>query len=102
MPEPLNLGPALRAHPDGTVVSVHANPGAGRSQVAGLHGDAVKVKLAAPAVDGKANAELVRFLAELTGVRSGDVELVSGAHSRTKRVLLRGLDPTTVAAHLAR
>ena len=55
----------------------------------GLHGEAVKVRLAAPAQDGKANRELCRFLAEAFGVPLGAVELLSGESSRHKRVKIR-------------
>jgi uncharacterized protein (TIGR00251 family) len=55
---------AWRREEDGAVVLVlHVQPGAKRTEVAGVHGDALKIRLAAPPVDGKANAELVRFLA---------------------------------------
>lgn len=61
-------------------------PGAGRSEVVGEHGDALKVRVAAPANEGKANAELVRFLAKALGVSRGSVELISGERSRDKAV----------------
>ena len=51
-----------------------------------MHGDALKVRLAAPAVDGKANAELIRFLADAFGVPQRNVEVVRGATSRAKVV----------------
>ena len=61
-------------------------PNAKRSEVAGEHGGALKVRLAAPPVDGKANAELLRFLAEAFGVPLRSVTLLRGAASRSKRV----------------
>lgn len=68
------------------VLSLHVQPGAKRSAVAGAHGDALKIRLAAPPVDGKANAELVRFLADAFGVPLRNVALVRGDTSRTKVV----------------
>jgi len=73
---------------DGTsvVLSLHVQPGARRTGVAGVHGGALKVKLAAPPVDGKANAELLRFLAEAFGVPLRKVTLLRGETSRAKVV----------------
>ena len=60
--------PWLREEDGAVVLALHVQPGAKRTQAEGAHGDALKVRLAAPPVDGKANAELVRFLAEAFGV----------------------------------
>lgn len=65
-------------------------PGASRTGVAGLHGGCLKIRLAARAVDGKANQELVRFLAETLGAGKRDVMIVAGAHGRRKRVAVSG------------
>lgn len=67
-------------------LTVRVQPGAGRSQVAGPIGDALKVRVAAPANEGKANAELVRFLARQLGVARGAVRIVTGETNRTKVV----------------
>ena len=88
---------------DGAVVlRVHVSPGAGRSAVTGRHGDAVKVRVAAPPVDGRANAALVEFLAGEFGLKAADVTLVSGATSRAKRFRLAGLDPDAADAAIER
>lgn len=68
------------------VLALHVQPGAARTGVAGMHGGALKVRLAAPPVDGKANAELLRFLAEAFGVPRRNVTLVRGETSRAKVV----------------
>lgn len=65
-------------------------PSAGRSQIVGEHDGALKVRVAAPANEGKANAELIRFLARTLGVARGSVELRSGERSRVKTVEVRG------------
>jgi uncharacterized protein (TIGR00251 family) len=75
------------------VLRVHAQPGAGRSAVVGRYGDAVKVRIAAPPAEGRANEALVALLAKELGLETRSVTLVSGANSRTKRVRLGGLDP---------
>lgn len=76
----------LREEPGAVVLAVHVQPGAKRTEAAGTHGDALKIRLAAPPVDGKANAELVRFLAEAFGVPKRQVAILHGATSREKRV----------------
>lgn len=74
-----------RRLPDGSLqLALHVQPGARRTEVAGTHGDRIKVRVAAPAVDDKANTVLVRFVAGRLGVRSRDVEITAGARSRTK------------------
>jgi uncharacterized protein len=67
-------------------LTLHVQPGASRTAVIGTHGDALKVRLAAPPVDGKANAELLRFLAEAFGVPRRNVTLLRGETSRAKVV----------------
>jgi uncharacterized protein (TIGR00251 family) len=84
------------------VLRVHAQPGGGRSAVTGRYGDAIKVKVAAPPVEGRANAALVEFLAKELGLKAAEVTLVSGETSRTKRVRLGGLDPDAAAAAIDR
>jgi uncharacterized protein (TIGR00251 family) len=68
------------------LLSLHVQPGAARTEVAGTHGGALKVRLAAPPVDGKANAALLRFLAAAFGVPLRQVTLVRGETSRQKVV----------------
>lgn len=63
-------------------------PGARRSEVAGLHGAALKVRLQAPALEGKANAALTRLLADRLDLPARAVSIVSGMHARDKRVLI--------------
>ena len=65
---------------------VHAQPGAKRTEVAGLHGDALKVRIAAPALEDRANDALIAFLAEALGTSQRDVVLVSGERGREKRL----------------
>lgn len=78
--------PWLREEPGAIVLALHVQPGAKRTETAGTHGRALKVRLAAPPVDGKANAELVRFLAEAFGVPRRQVTIVRGESSREKTV----------------
>ncbi|MFO1304166.1 MAG: DUF167 domain-containing protein [Burkholderiales bacterium] len=71
---------------DELLLTLHVQPGASRTEYAGMHGDAHKIRLAAPPVDGKANEALIAFLAEQFGVRQRDVAIASGASSRRKIV----------------
>ena len=66
------------------LLSIHAQPGARRTEAAGLHGGALKIRLAARAVEGAANAALLEFLAEAFAVPKRRVELISGEASREK------------------
>ncbi|MGH9039851.1 MAG: DUF167 domain-containing protein [Acidimicrobiia bacterium] len=77
---------------DGVLLQVHVQPGAGRSAVVGRHGDALKVRVAAPPVEGRANEATEALLAEALGLDRADVELTSGATSRSKRYRLRNID----------
>ena len=67
-------------------LALHVQPGAKRTEVAGLYGDALKVRLAAPPIEGKANAALLEFLAEVFAVPLRQVALKQGANSRRKLV----------------
>jgi uncharacterized protein (TIGR00251 family) len=78
--------PWARRLADGWSLTIRVQPGARRSEVVGPHGDALRIRVAGPAVDGRANAELVRFLAGHLGVPARDVEIVRGHTSRTKVV----------------
>lgn len=78
---------------DDVILDLHIQPGAKKTEVVGPHGDALKIRLAAPPVDGKANAALLAFLAAKLGVGKAAVGLVSGQASRAKRVRIAGLTP---------
>jgi uncharacterized protein len=75
-----------------TRVKLKVRAGAHRTEFAGLHGDAWKLSVAAPPVDGKANEAIVRFLAKLAGVRAASVRIVSGLTGSTKIVEVEGVD----------
>ena len=83
-------------------LTVKVHPRARRSALAGRLGDAWKLALAAPPVDGKANDECVRFLAELAGVPRSRVRVVSGATARSKIVEVEGVTQAELDARLAR
>lgn len=67
---------------------LHLQPKAKNDEIIGPHGDALKIRITAPPVDGKANTHLIKFLARQFGVRRQQVELLSGNSSRMKRVAI--------------
>src|SRR5688572_29199651 len=78
---------------DGIVVlHVHVQPGAGRSAVVGRHGTSLKVRVAAAPEGGRANEACLALLAETFGLKTAEVEVTSGATSRSKQFRLTGLD----------
>ncbi len=83
----------LREQGDGTSVSlsVHVQPKASRTRIAGLHGDALKLCITSPPVDGKANAAVIEFFAKLFKIPKAAVTLASGETSRDKRLVLTGI-----------
>lgn len=86
----------FRVANDGRItLTLHIQPGAKKTEFAGLHGDALKIRLAAPPVDGKANEALVRFVADTLGLAKSAVILKSGQTSRRKVLEVTG---GTVAA----
>ena len=85
-----------RRSADGTLsLRIHAQPGAKRTQVAGLHGEALRIRVAAPALENRANEALAAYIAERLGVPRSAVTLASGERSRAKRFEVRGarVDP---------
>ena len=76
---------------NGVYIALHIQPGARREGVAGLFGTSLKIALNAPPVDGKANAALIRFLADRLSIPKKNIEICSGASSRDKRVFAAGV-----------
>ena len=79
-----------------TRVTLKVRPGAGKTAFAGKLGDAWKLQVAAPPVDGKANDAIIRFLAKLAGVPASGVRIVSGFTGSNKIVELDGIDCETL------
>lgn len=76
---------------NGVTFAVKVVPRASKNQIVGMEGDAIKIRLNAPPVEGKANEALVKFLAETLGVSRAQIEIVRGHASRRKLVRVRGM-----------
>lgn len=88
---------------DGAVtLRIRVQPRARRTEIVGEHAGALKLKIAAPPVDGKANEECRRFLAKLLGVSTGSVEILSGESSRDKVVRIDKTSAERINAALSR
>jgi uncharacterized protein (TIGR00251 family) len=84
--------PELGGSEGEVVLAVHVQPGAGRTEVVGRHGDALKLRVAAPPTGGRANTAVVDLVAKEFNLKAADVDVVSGASSRDKRLKLKGID----------
>lgn len=85
---------------EGTEIRVHLQPRASKTDIVGVHGEALKIRIAVPPVDGQANAELSRFLAGRLDIPQHRVKVISGRNSRQKRVLIKGVTRFQMGAHL--
>ncbi|QSQ27237.1 DUF167 domain-containing protein [Pyxidicoccus parkwayensis] len=90
--------PWLKAVPDGVELAVLVQPRASRTRVVGEHDGLLKLQLAAPPVDGEANAALLEFLSKQLGVPRRQVTLTAGDASRRKRVKVVGIDAARAEA----
>ena len=79
----------IRETPDGVIFKAAIQPRGSRNEIAGLKGDALKIRLTAPPVEGAANKMFVEFLAKTLKVKKSDVEIIRGQASRSKQVLVR-------------
>lgn len=79
-----------RRNGDVLTLTLHIQPGAKRTETAGLHGEALKIRLAAPPIEGRANEALLKFIAESFDVPLRQVELKQGGQSRHKVVAVSG------------
>ena len=90
----------LTVTPRGVVLIVHAVPRSSTTALQGQHGDAIKIRLQAPPVKGKANVALIRFLSRLLGIPPRQVRLILGESGRRKRVLVSGLGEAAIRKKL--
>jgi uncharacterized protein (TIGR00251 family) len=93
---------AIREVAGAVEVDVSVVPRASRSRVVGIHGDRIKVQLAAPPVEGAANAELLELLSDVIGVPIAALAILRGAASKRKTVRIAGADVDAIRRLLAR
>lgn len=86
---------------NGVVFSIHVVPGAAKNEIVGVQDEALKVKIAAPPVEGRANAECIRFLSETLGIKKNQVTVTSGHRSRKKVIAIEGLNVRDATAILS-
>ena len=84
----------------GAILTIHVQPKASTTECVGIHSDALKIRVAAPPVDGAANDELIRFLARQLSIPPTSMRIHSGAGGRHKRVLIKGATAQLVLARL--
>ena len=73
----------------GILLKVYVQPRSSKNMIVGLHGDSLKIKVAAPPVDGAANKACVQFLAKCLSLSASSLEIITGHNSRTKTILLK-------------
>ena len=85
---------------DDLLLSVKLQPGASKNEIVGIIGEALKIRISAPPVDGRANKQLIAFLADVFKVAKSDIQLLSGHSSRNKRLLIQ--KPRSLPAQIRR
>ncbi|MDI6790456.1 MAG: DUF167 domain-containing protein [Thermodesulfobacteriota bacterium] len=85
------MTPFLQPSTDGVLLRVYVQPKASREGIAGYHGDALKIRLKAPPVEGEANAACIRFLASLFGLPQTNLSIKTGHKSRLKLIEMEGV-----------
>ena len=83
----------IQKHARGIVLHVFVQPRASKDMIVGPHEDRIKIKVAAPPVDGQANKRCIRFLAKCLSVPRSSLQIISGQNSRNKNILLKSAQP---------
>ena len=91
---------AISPYRDGVKLEVHLQPKAHRSEIVGLHGGALKIRIQAPPVEGKANEALLKFLAKVLGLPRKRLQILSGLTSRRKSIYISQVDLDFVSQRL--
>ena len=81
---------SIQKKDDGIIFKIKVQPGAAKNEIAGVQGDALRIKISAPPVKGKANKALIDFLAKQLGVKKSEVEIVSGQRRKIKKIRVVG------------
>lgn len=81
-------------------INIHLQPRASKNEIAGIHGDSIKLRLTSPPVDGAANSHAIEFFAKKLGVQKSKITIVSGEKSRHKTLKIEGLTKTEAASSM--
>jgi uncharacterized protein (TIGR00251 family) len=92
---------AIVLHAEGAILPVVAQPGARRNAVLGERAEALRIAVTAPPEKGKANEAIQSVLAEYLGCKAAQIAMISGAASRQKRFLIRGIGPEELHCRIA-
>ena len=90
----------IQTKDDGVILRLHIQPKAAKTEISGIHGDRLKIRLKAPPVDGKANAELIRFLSDVLGLPKNRLTITHGLSGRQKTVVVEGISIDDAKNHL--
>lgn len=101
-PNPSNMEEWIKEKNGCLFVRLHVQPRASKNEIAGIHGDSLKVRLTSPPVEGAANSLLIEFMAKRLGVSRSKVEIVAGEKSRHKTLKIEGLSKAEAATSLDR
>ncbi len=91
----------LKQTREGIYLSLHVIPGSARTEIAGLYGDKLKIKVKSPPAEGKANNEIIKFLGKIFSLKNKDIEIVKGKKSRSKQIFIKGCSKELIASLLA-
>jgi len=91
----------IKEIPDGVLLKLKVLPRSSRCEIVGPHGDFLKIKVTAPPLEGRANEEIIEFLAATLGIKKGQVNIVSGHASRHKTVAITGCNRQELELHVS-
>ncbi|MGO9136245.1 MAG: DUF167 domain-containing protein [Syntrophales bacterium] len=89
---------SIKETEDGIILQVHVVPRSAKSEFAGVQGDALKLKITAPPVEGQANAECIRFLSDILRIKKKQVKILSGHRSKKKTIAIEGIGRKEIEA----
>jgi uncharacterized protein (TIGR00251 family) len=95
------MQPFIRRSKQGVTLAVHVVPRSARTEIVGIHGEALRIRLSAPPAKGAANAALIALVAKTLGVPQRRVEIVSGPTSRRKVLAVSGISREAAERRLA-
>jgi len=75
----------------GIMLHIHVIPKSARNEIVGIHDDALKLKISAPQIEGRANAECIRFISDILSIRKNQISILSGHKSKKKNLMVEGM-----------